>query len=221
MLVEAVTLYHMVIEGMLALTGQHFIMDFNERKGTLPGLRRGLRQRRPRRAPPRRLRLGLPAREGARGRALQDGDPADAGRVAAGRRRGLLAALGGGRRRLRALRLLARGDPPVRRHLPDAPAESDRPGLSPAGALRRFRQDASTVEFDRVRRDFFGAAALASAGGASSIGGRRRGRRRGAGWSSPAAFRGDGDGHRAFAARGRRGRGRGRPRSLLRLRRRR
>jgi ribonucleoside-diphosphate reductase beta chain len=35
-LVEAVTIYHMVIEGMLALTGQHFIMDFNEREGTLP-----------------------------------------------------------------------------------------------------------------------------------------------------------------------------------------
>src|SRR3954449_8709383 len=28
-LVEAVTIYHMVIEGMLALTGQHFIMDYN------------------------------------------------------------------------------------------------------------------------------------------------------------------------------------------------
>ena len=36
-LVEAVTLYHMVIEGMLALTGQHFIIDYNEREGTLPG----------------------------------------------------------------------------------------------------------------------------------------------------------------------------------------
>ncbi len=35
-LVEAITIYHMVIEGMLALTGQHFIMDFNEREGTLP-----------------------------------------------------------------------------------------------------------------------------------------------------------------------------------------
>jgi ribonucleoside-diphosphate reductase beta chain len=35
-LVEAVTLYHMVIEGMLALTGQHFIIDYNEREGTLP-----------------------------------------------------------------------------------------------------------------------------------------------------------------------------------------
>src|SRR5687768_13138470 len=40
-LVEAVTLYHMVIEGMLALTGQHFIMDFNERMGTLPGFVQG------------------------------------------------------------------------------------------------------------------------------------------------------------------------------------
>ncbi len=40
-LVEAVTLYHMVIEGMLALTGQHYIIDFNEREGTLPGFVRG------------------------------------------------------------------------------------------------------------------------------------------------------------------------------------
>jgi ribonucleoside-diphosphate reductase beta chain len=40
-LVEAVTIYHMVIEGMLALTGQHFIMDFNEREGTLPGFVEG------------------------------------------------------------------------------------------------------------------------------------------------------------------------------------
>jgi ribonucleoside-diphosphate reductase beta chain len=40
-LVEAITLYHMVIEGMLALTGQHFIIDFNEREGTLPGFVHG------------------------------------------------------------------------------------------------------------------------------------------------------------------------------------
>jgi ribonucleoside-diphosphate reductase beta chain len=40
-LVEAVTLYHMVIEGMLALTGQHFIMEFNEREDTLPGFVEG------------------------------------------------------------------------------------------------------------------------------------------------------------------------------------
>ncbi len=40
-LVEAVTIYHMVIEGMLALTGQHFIMDYNERVGTLPAFVQG------------------------------------------------------------------------------------------------------------------------------------------------------------------------------------
>jgi len=40
-LIEAVTLYHMVIEGMLALTGQHFIIDYNERMGTLPGFVEG------------------------------------------------------------------------------------------------------------------------------------------------------------------------------------
>ncbi len=36
-LVEAVTIYHMVVEGMLALTGQHFIIDYNVQQGTLPG----------------------------------------------------------------------------------------------------------------------------------------------------------------------------------------
>ena len=40
-LVEAVTLYHMVIEGMLALTGQHFIISYNEQVGTLPGFVEG------------------------------------------------------------------------------------------------------------------------------------------------------------------------------------
>jgi ribonucleoside-diphosphate reductase beta chain len=40
-LVETITLYHMVIEGMLALTGQHFIIEFNEQAGTLPGFVEG------------------------------------------------------------------------------------------------------------------------------------------------------------------------------------
>jgi ribonucleoside-diphosphate reductase beta chain len=40
-LVEAITLYHMVIEGMLALTGQHFIIEYNESQGTLPGFVEG------------------------------------------------------------------------------------------------------------------------------------------------------------------------------------
>src|SRR5688500_16536446 len=42
-LVEAVTIYHMVIEGMLALTGQHFITDYNERVSTLPGFVAGFK----------------------------------------------------------------------------------------------------------------------------------------------------------------------------------
>jgi ribonucleoside-diphosphate reductase beta chain len=40
-LVEAVTIYHMVVEGMLALTGQHYIIEYNERQGTLPGFVEG------------------------------------------------------------------------------------------------------------------------------------------------------------------------------------
>ena len=40
-LVEAVTIYHMVIEGMLALTGQHFIIEYNQSVGTLPGFVEG------------------------------------------------------------------------------------------------------------------------------------------------------------------------------------
>jgi ribonucleoside-diphosphate reductase beta chain len=40
-LVEAITLYHMILEGMLALTGQHFIINYNEDQGTLPGFVEG------------------------------------------------------------------------------------------------------------------------------------------------------------------------------------
>ena len=40
-LVETITLYHMVLEGMLALTGQHFIITYNEDRGTLPGFVEG------------------------------------------------------------------------------------------------------------------------------------------------------------------------------------
>jgi ribonucleoside-diphosphate reductase beta chain len=40
-LVEAITIYHMIIEGMLALTGQHFIIDYNEKMGTLPAFVEG------------------------------------------------------------------------------------------------------------------------------------------------------------------------------------
>jgi ribonucleoside-diphosphate reductase beta chain len=40
-LVQAITLYHMVIEGMLALTGQHFIMEYNTEQGVLPAFVEG------------------------------------------------------------------------------------------------------------------------------------------------------------------------------------
>jgi ribonucleoside-diphosphate reductase beta chain len=36
-----VTIYHMVIEGMLALTGQHFIIEYNQSVGTLPAFVEG------------------------------------------------------------------------------------------------------------------------------------------------------------------------------------
>ena len=42
-LVEAMTLYHMIIEGVLALTGQHFIIDYNEQQGTLPAFVEGFK----------------------------------------------------------------------------------------------------------------------------------------------------------------------------------
>ena len=39
--VDFVTMYHMVIEGTLALTGQHFLLDYFERHGKLPGFVEG------------------------------------------------------------------------------------------------------------------------------------------------------------------------------------
>ena len=41
--VDFVTLYHMIIEGTLALTGQWFLTDFMERRGILPGWVEGFR----------------------------------------------------------------------------------------------------------------------------------------------------------------------------------
>jgi ribonucleoside-diphosphate reductase beta chain len=41
--VDFVTLYHMIIEGTLALTGQNFLTDYMERKGILPGWVEGFR----------------------------------------------------------------------------------------------------------------------------------------------------------------------------------
>jgi ribonucleoside-diphosphate reductase beta chain len=41
--VDFVTLYHMIIEGTLALTGQYFLTDYMERKSILPGWVEGFR----------------------------------------------------------------------------------------------------------------------------------------------------------------------------------
>jgi ribonucleoside-diphosphate reductase beta chain len=40
-LVETITLYHLIIEGVLALTGQHFIIEYNTQMETLPGFVEG------------------------------------------------------------------------------------------------------------------------------------------------------------------------------------
>ncbi len=39
--VDFVTAYHMVIEGTLALTGQHFMLEYYEKRGLLPGFQEG------------------------------------------------------------------------------------------------------------------------------------------------------------------------------------
>jgi ribonucleoside-diphosphate reductase beta chain len=40
-MVETITLYHLIIEGVLALTGQHFIIEYNTQMETLPGFVEG------------------------------------------------------------------------------------------------------------------------------------------------------------------------------------
>lgn len=42
-LIEVVVLYHMIIEGSLGLTSQHFTISYNEEQNTLPGLVEGFR----------------------------------------------------------------------------------------------------------------------------------------------------------------------------------
>ena len=43
-LARAVTMYHVVVEALLAQPGQHFISDYLERRDLLPGFRAGMRQ---------------------------------------------------------------------------------------------------------------------------------------------------------------------------------
>ena len=127
-LVEAITLYHMVIEGMLALTGQHFIMDFNERQGTLPAFVKGFtlvaRDEHRHVAFGARFLRDMARRDPRYVTAIQR----TLTEVAPGGRRGPEAALDGGRRRRGdAVRRHRRGDPRVRDEGARAADEGDRP----------------------------------------------------------------------------------------------
>ena len=141
-LVEAVTLYHMVIEGMLALTGQHFILQYNEEVGTLPGFCEGFNKIA--RDEHRHVAFGasLPARDGSGGQPLRRGDDPHARRGGSDRgprapaevvRRGR----DGGPRRVHG------GDACVRDEGARAPSEGHRPGaggrlsVRPRSAPRR------------------------------------------------------------------------------------
>ena len=72
--VDFVTTYHMVIEGTLALTGQHFITDASRSAASCPASPRASADRR-RRAPPRRLRHVVPAARGGRSRRCAGASP--------------------------------------------------------------------------------------------------------------------------------------------------
>ena len=141
-LVEAVTIYHMVIEGMLALTGPALHHRLQRAAGDAAGLRGGLHQGGPRRAPPRGLRRALPARHGAPGHALRRRDPAHPRRGRAGRGRRAEAALGRGRVG-RDLRGLGGGVARLRQSGPVAAPEGDRPGSRRVGRASGDRAVAS------------------------------------------------------------------------------
>ena len=132
-LVEAVTLYHMVIEGMLALTGQHFILQYNEEQGTLPGFVEGFNKI----ARDEHRHVAFGARF-LRDMAQEDtplrrGDHAHARRGGADRRRRAAPqVVRGGRDR--AVRHRPRGDARLRGEGAGAPPEGDRPGAGRLGA---------------------------------------------------------------------------------------
>ena len=126
-LVEAVTLYHMVIEGMLALTGQHFILQYNEEQGTLPGFVEGFNNIA--RDEHRHVAFGARfLREMAQADsryARGDHPHARRGRPDRGRRAAPKWYVEG---ETRAVRDRPRGDPRLRGEGAGAPPEGDRPG---------------------------------------------------------------------------------------------
>ena len=126
-LVEAITLYHMVIEGVLALTGQHFIIGYNTEQGTLPGFVEGFRTSpatstatspsAPSSSPTWRTTTSATARRSSARWSSRCRSP----RACSSRR------CARGRRRLGALRRLDARNAGLRRPVPDAAAEGDRP----------------------------------------------------------------------------------------------
>ena len=133
--VDFVTLYHMIIEGTLALTGQWFLTDYMERKDILPRLGGGLPPDLPGRAPPRRLRHLVPAREGGRpgAQAAHRRPPARADPTRLRRAR----AAGGRSRRLRDPRLHDGRNEHVRvqRAQPAPEGDRDRPREDGGGSV--------------------------------------------------------------------------------------
>ena len=105
-LVRGITVYMIVIEGTLALTGARFILRYLKEADRLPGFRDGFTH--VNRDESRHVGFGVKflCRRDQGGRALPAGDPGDALGDAAGRRARVLAGLGREPLRLRhALRL--------------------------------------------------------------------------------------------------------------------
>ena len=124
------TLYHMIIEGALALTGQHFIIEYNTEQNTLPAFVEGFQN--VARDEHRHIAFGVRfltdmAQEDRRYREAIQRMMAEALPIADRCPRSAVGRGGG----LGAVRRLTRRDARLRRPVPHAAAEGDRPGLGP------------------------------------------------------------------------------------------
>ena len=142
----------MVIEGMLALTGQHFIMDYNERMGTLPGFVKGFtlvaRDEHRHVAFGARFLRDMARRDPRHTEAIQR-TLAEVAPVADGVLRPKW--FDGVRRRADAVRRLRRRDPRVRAEGARAADEGDRPGGGRVSAPEIVYDDFAAVDM-RVGR---------------------------------------------------------------------
>ena len=142
----------MVIEGMLALTGQHFIMDYNERMGTLPGFVKGFtlvaRDEHRHVAFGARFLRDMARRDPRHTEAIQR-TLAEVAPVADGVLRPKW--FDGVRRRADAVRRLRRRDPRVRDEGARAADEGDRPGGGRVSAPEIVYDDFAAVDM-RVGR---------------------------------------------------------------------